>query len=513
MDEQLDISCPICAYQFSTPDKLPKLLPCYHTICSPCVDNIIASTPLNSDSTIKCPICRQGASIPKNGVEGFFDNYFRSAPQQEETCDICGTQDNRKLEHCNECYSLLCVSCHNSHHHQKTLKDGKIDEVEDGEESEDDNHIDSSFMRETEKAYLNSVRTAFFGFHSTTFKCNNFESIRKILPSEENECWVLTNRPFVSRFSRSGKETYRKYVENVPQDIARSSDGSLVLAFPDRKIMLLNGHDLKNVTVTENIPSAVYVYQDGRLLIATRPHPRNSHLRNSELLMTDQSMKKPHPLDVDVDLREVSSITVNERNGQMALCETSKKCVYLVRHCRKMHRGQNVKKYSGTRDLSRIEQTEDRISFMGNSFFQPRSVASDQNDNFFVLDAGTNLIHVLNEKADLQAVVLAEIPGNIYSFNVDLYENLWTGDMSGQIRVFRMELRNFLGENKRGDGSSGVRMHAGLFGDGGSGIGSVSLEDLSSMGLHRFDGLSGLLRSSTSEQPVRMTDNFTRNIF
>lgn len=146
MGEQSDSICPICAYEFSTPDKVPKLLPCYHTICSPCIDNIIASTPLNSDSTIKCPICRQGASIPKNGVEGFFDNFFRSAPQQEDTCDICGAQDTRKLEHCKECLSLLCVSCRNAHHHQKT---SMHDKAEDGDDSDGDGPSDSLFMRET----------------------------------------------------------------------------------------------------------------------------------------------------------------------------------------------------------------------------------------------------------------------------------------------------------------------------------------------------------------------------
>lgn len=506
MDEQVDISCPICAYQFSTPDKVPKLLPCYHTICSPCIDSIIASTPLNSDSTIKCPICRQGANIPKNGVEGFFDNFFRSAPQQEETCDICGAQDTRKLEHCKECLSLLCVSCGDAHHHQKT---SKHDEVETSD-SEGEVSRDSLFIRETGKHYVNSVRTAFFGFHSTTFKCSNFESIRKIIPSEEGECWVLTNRPYVSRFSNSGKETFRKYVESVPQDIARHSNGALVLAFPDGKVMLLDGQDLKNVTITENSPSAVCAYQDGRLLIATRPHSGNTHLRNCSLWITDQSMKNIRPLHVDADLREVSSITVNENNGQIALCETSKKCVYLVYYSRKGHRSQSVKEYRGTKNLLRIEQTEDSVTFTENSFFQPRSVSCDQNDNFYVLDAGTNLIHVLNEKADLQAIVLAEVNGNIYCFNVDSYENLWIGDMSGQIRVFKMELRNFLDESQRGSGS--IRIPAGLL--DGSFTGSISSEDLGRLGLHRLsDGFRDFLRSSTSEEPSRIQDSFTRNIF
>lgn len=519
MDQEQDDSCPICAYKFSTPDRVPKILRCYHTICCPCIDNIIASTPSNPDSSVKCPICRQDFVIPRNGVNGFFTNYFKSAPHQEETCDVCGALDIRKLKLCSECNSTLCSACHNSHHHQDKKKHCDIDEDSD----EETNGRDLRLLGNT---FRSSVKSAFFGSLSTSFKCNNFERIRKIIPDDKNECWVLTNRPFVTKFSRSGKEMYRKYVENVLQDIAQFSDGTLVLAFSSGEILLLNGEELRQAINTESVPTSLYTYEDGRLLIAIQPHSGNTHMNNSGLIMTDQMMKKIQPLDVNVDLREVPSITVNEKTGQIALCETSKKCVFFV-ETSKTFKYPRIKKYTGQGGLKRLEQTEDRINITSSNHFHPRSIARDQNDNIFVLDAGTNLIHVLDEEASLQSIVLANLSGSISCFNVDTHENLWIGDVSGQIRVFRLEFHNFLGPEENSHGAiEGFSSHL------SDSTTRVSLEDLRRLGLMRVTrssvgelelpgldlggGLEGLLRSqsaSNREDVSRIRDNFIRNVF
>lgn len=452
MSEQSDSICPICEYEFSTPDKLPKILPCFHTICSPCIDNIIASTPLNSDPTIKCPICRHGASVPKNGVQGFFDNFLRCAPQnsKEKTCDICGAGENYQLDYCKECNSLLCDSCQKNHHHQKKSKDEKSDEEED--ESEDKCPSDSSFFRD------NSVKTTNLGNHGKTFKWNNLESIRKIIPDDKNECWALTKQPYVTRFSRSGKETSRKCIDkidNVLQDIARMSDGTLVLAFSNGEILLLNGQALRYGTNTGNVPTALYAFQDGRLLIATRPHSGSTRLNNSELLITDQTMKKIIPLDVNVDIQEVSSIAVNEQNGQIALCETSKKVLLILDSvsCKKL-KFPSVKKYRGISNLLK-DKNLNLLSLLYSlqySLFQPRSVESDQNNGFYVLD-GNNSIHGVDDEANLRFIVPIRTNENLSCFHMDSNENnIWFGSESGQILVFRRELHAFLDEMQHNSG-------------------------------------------------------------
>lgn len=90
----------------------------------------------------------------------------------------------------------------------------KYDEVEISD-SEGEVFCDFFFIWETGKHYVNFVRMVFFGFYSMIFKCSNFESIWKIILSEEGECWVLMNWLYVFRFLNSGKEMFWKYVESV----------------------------------------------------------------------------------------------------------------------------------------------------------------------------------------------------------------------------------------------------------------------------------------------------------
>ncbi|VDL79360.1 unnamed protein product [Nippostrongylus brasiliensis] len=64
--EQL-LTCPICLDRY----KQPKLLPCQHTFCYPCLESCADSL----HRTLKCPECRAEHSIPYDGVKAFQTNY------------------------------------------------------------------------------------------------------------------------------------------------------------------------------------------------------------------------------------------------------------------------------------------------------------------------------------------------------------------------------------------------------------------------------------------------------
>ncbi|KAK5973276.1 RING finger protein nhl-1 [Trichostrongylus colubriformis] len=64
--EQL-LTCPICLDRY----KQPKLLPCQHTFCYPCLESCADSL----HRTLKCPECRAEHSIPYEGVKAFQSNY------------------------------------------------------------------------------------------------------------------------------------------------------------------------------------------------------------------------------------------------------------------------------------------------------------------------------------------------------------------------------------------------------------------------------------------------------
>ena len=45
-------------------DKVPKLLPCRHSVCETCIDSLTWTTP----TTVACPVCRQEVILPPGGA-------------------------------------------------------------------------------------------------------------------------------------------------------------------------------------------------------------------------------------------------------------------------------------------------------------------------------------------------------------------------------------------------------------------------------------------------------------
>ncbi|VDM43215.1 unnamed protein product [Toxocara canis] len=123
--EQL-LTCPICLDRY----KQPKLLPCHHTFCLPCLDNCADVV----HRTLKCPECRAEHPLPYDGVKSFQTNYTLTgfldihlqatddnAAQLEayiqrynlERCKICDEKAN--LEVCAHCERRACADCRSTH--------------------------------------------------------------------------------------------------------------------------------------------------------------------------------------------------------------------------------------------------------------------------------------------------------------------------------------------------------------------------------------------------------------
>ena len=68
IDISEEIKCPICLEQL----KQPKILPCQHTYCLDCLEEVAK---LNNPDTVDCPECRREFKIPpESGVKGFPEN-------------------------------------------------------------------------------------------------------------------------------------------------------------------------------------------------------------------------------------------------------------------------------------------------------------------------------------------------------------------------------------------------------------------------------------------------------
>ncbi len=59
MDGLSACECPVC-FNFLSDSLPPMSMPCGHTLCSVCVDELVAKTTAtkNSSPTFRCPLCR-----------------------------------------------------------------------------------------------------------------------------------------------------------------------------------------------------------------------------------------------------------------------------------------------------------------------------------------------------------------------------------------------------------------------------------------------------------------------
>ena len=94
------LECPVCFEKMC----LPKQLPCGHTFCIVCLNKIAEEKQRNQ---INCPNCRKTHNLPKNGVNGFNNNYtllelislnVDSKPPSPPPAPLTLTQDNLNVQ-------------------------------------------------------------------------------------------------------------------------------------------------------------------------------------------------------------------------------------------------------------------------------------------------------------------------------------------------------------------------------------------------------------------------------
>ncbi|XP_078699908.1 uncharacterized protein LOC144926765 [Branchiostoma floridae x Branchiostoma belcheri] len=113
------LECKICLKPF----KEPKSLPCLHTFCKGCLENLVLqqdeldSTDSSDDdeeetNKFPCPICRTKTVLPGGGVSGLKDNFFvLSLRDTVETHRTLASNDKVPCDNCEEVASCGCVVC------------------------------------------------------------------------------------------------------------------------------------------------------------------------------------------------------------------------------------------------------------------------------------------------------------------------------------------------------------------------------------------------------------------
>ncbi|XP_070540405.1 E3 ubiquitin-protein ligase TRIM56-like [Ptychodera flava] len=139
ISEQI-LLCAICMERF----KSPKILPCYHTYCEPCLTEWVKT---NNDQLI-CPTCKELFPLPSGGVPAIDNNRFINDLQQilsdvnpdseKSLCDVC---EKEATLWCQDCGEFFCDDCVKPHKRMRLLKEHKLMTVDEYTEKMSSEHF------------------------------------------------------------------------------------------------------------------------------------------------------------------------------------------------------------------------------------------------------------------------------------------------------------------------------------------------------------------------------------
>jgi len=116
--------CTVCSSSFVQ----PKVLPCFHTFCQPCLER----TQEHADK-ITCPSCHTDCQLGPQGVAGLLADYGVCTGQDTGLdmagCTGCKSKESSAVARCFDCNNFLCANCVMAHqfmhcfegHHVTTL--------------------------------------------------------------------------------------------------------------------------------------------------------------------------------------------------------------------------------------------------------------------------------------------------------------------------------------------------------------------------------------------------------
>ncbi|XP_078664851.1 E3 ubiquitin-protein ligase TRIM56-like [Branchiostoma floridae x Branchiostoma belcheri] len=132
------LECQICLDDL----KQPKMLPCLHTFCLPCLERIWREP----DGKLSCPTCCQDVPLPKDGVRVFKNNFPEenlqeavqkplksvsfSTQEPESACTACDT-GSKSTYFCIDCTDYLCQVCTDAHDRMKIFQSHRVVTVRD----------------------------------------------------------------------------------------------------------------------------------------------------------------------------------------------------------------------------------------------------------------------------------------------------------------------------------------------------------------------------------------------
>ncbi|XP_070179418.1 uncharacterized protein [Littorina saxatilis] len=109
-----DLQCGLCLNTY----KSPKFLPCHHTFCESCVEDMVKNT---GNRPLKCPKCRQPFQLPSGGVSKLQTNFYLTPLLNPERCTLHRTENLRF--YCTDCKMVICINCRMTDHFMHNARD------------------------------------------------------------------------------------------------------------------------------------------------------------------------------------------------------------------------------------------------------------------------------------------------------------------------------------------------------------------------------------------------------
>ena len=112
--------CAVCFCSFDTKERVPRFLPCGHTLCSQCLANTIKQPTLR-----RCPFHNQCLNPYQNSADSFPMNYALLGYLEQKHRDTCKIHEDERLKLiCFTDKRKLCSGCVKSgEHHEHSQKD------------------------------------------------------------------------------------------------------------------------------------------------------------------------------------------------------------------------------------------------------------------------------------------------------------------------------------------------------------------------------------------------------
>lgn len=130
--------CPICEKEYDDRRGAPRVLPCLHTCCSTCLQDLL------NDNELVCQECQTHFDKNVHGIEAFpldtaIRNYLDFIRVQlrptEVPCTDCPDEANAQA-FCRDCFLFLCSECTRAHKRTHVTKKHILASIEDMRESD-----------------------------------------------------------------------------------------------------------------------------------------------------------------------------------------------------------------------------------------------------------------------------------------------------------------------------------------------------------------------------------------